>query len=85
MVCNIWLFTGEVFGFERIGVVVVEFEFGGMRGAARFLPFDESIALRADGSAESLLGEAVEGVVANAGIRVFENGHETESVDGLWA
>ena len=75
LVCHFGLIGGEVFGFERIGVVVVEFEFGGMRGAARFLPFDESMALCADRPAEGLLGEAVEGVVADAGLRVVENGH----------
>jgi len=79
------LIGGEVLGFEWVGLVVVEFEFGGFRGCAGHFPFNEAVAFGADGTAECLLGEAVEGVVANAGIRVFENGHETESVDGLWA
>ncbi len=85
LVYDFGLLTGDVFGLERIGVVVVEFEFGGVRSVAWLLPFDESMALRADGSTKGLLGKAVEGVVAHAGIRVFENGHEAESIDGLGA
>lgn len=85
MICHFGLIGGEVLGFQRIGIVIVEFEFGGMRGATWFFPFDESIAFGADGPAERLFGEAVEGVVANAGIRVFENRQEAESIDGLGA
>ena len=37
-----WLLGGEVLGFEGIALVVVEFVFA--------TPFDESVALRADGA-----------------------------------
>ena len=53
----------EVFGFKGIVGVVVEFEIGCIRRAARDFPFDEAVTGGADAASDALTsGENVEGV-----------------------
>ena len=78
------VFGGEVLGFEGVGLVVVEFEFGIGDRSAGFFPFDHAVAGGADGAAEEVVaGVDVDDAVAGFGGGVGEDGGEAFAVEAF--
>ena len=83
---DVGFFFGEVHRFHRAALIVVEFVNRRGIGLADRAPIDQPIAFRPDGPAEhAAAGEAVIGVVPDAGGGILEDGNEAEAVDRLRA
>ena len=79
------LLNGKIFRFLRIAHVVVELELSAVRRGTRLFPFNKAVALSTNGSAEGLLGKAMEGMVTDSGLWIFEHRNKATAVNTLRA
>lgn len=83
MLHDLRLLCRMVFCFQRVGLVIVEFQRNRVGRCAGCFPLDEAMALGADGAAKFFLWVGVIRMIAQSGLRIFERGDEAEAIDGL--